>query len=39
MAPLTLPFKPFYIALKNLHQKIHKYITVTLVNLSLPIRL
>src|SRR6266699_2716859 len=37
MAPLAVPFKPSYTALKNLHYKVHKY-TVTLVNLTLPIR-
>ena len=39
MALLTVPFKPSYAVLKNLHQKLYKYTTVTLVNLSLPIRL
>ena len=39
MAPLALLFKPSYTALENLRQKIHKYTTVTSVNLSLPIRL
>ena len=39
MAPLTVPFKLSYAALKNLHQKLHKYTTATSVNLSLPIRL
>ena len=38
MAPLALPFDPSYTTLKNLHQKLYKYITVTLVNLSLPIK-
>ena len=38
MAPSALPFKPSYTALENLHQKIHKHTTTTLVNLSLPIR-
>jgi len=36
MAPSAAPFKPFYIILKNLHYKIHKY-TTTLVNFTLPI--
>ena len=39
MALLAAPFGPSYAVLKNLHQKLYKYITVTLVNLSLPIRL
>ena len=38
MALSALPFKPSYTALENLRQKIHKYITTTSVNLSLPIR-
>jgi phage shock protein A len=38
MAPSTVPFEPSYAALKNLHQKLHKYTTATSVNLSLPIR-
>ena len=38
MAPSALPFEPSYTALKNLHQKLHKYTTATSVNLSLPIR-
>jgi len=37
MAPLAVPFKPSYIALKNLQQKIYKY-TTTSVNVTLPIQ-
>ena len=37
MAPLAVPFKPFYTALKNLYYKVHKH-TVTSVNLTLPIQ-
>ena len=39
MALLALPFKPSYITLENLYQKIHKYTTATLINLSLFIKL
>ena len=39
MALLAFLFKLFYTALENLRQKIYKYTTVTLVNLSLPIKL
>ena len=39
MALSAAPFRLSYAALKNFHQKLHKYTTVTSVNLSLPIRL
>ena len=39
MALLAVLFKPFYMVLKNLRQKVYKYITTTLVNFTLPIQL
>ena len=38
MALLVIPFKPSYTALKNLRQKVQKYIITALVNLTLPIQ-
>ena len=38
MAPLAVPFELSYTALKNLRQKVYKYTTTTLVNLTLPIQ-
>jgi hypothetical protein len=38
MVPLAALFKLFYMALKNLRQKVHKYITTASVNLTLLIQ-
>ena len=37
MAPLAVPFKLFYMVLKNLRQKVHKHTTTALVNFTLLI--
>ena len=39
MAPSAVPFELFYMVLKNLRQKVYKYIITASVNFTLPIRL